>query len=325
MRDQYGRQFKDLRIAVTDRCNYKCWYCKSQQGKTPLVFRNGIMQYEEIIYLAKIFVELGIEKIRITGGEPLLRRQLEKLIAGLSQLPLKDLALTTNGFRLAEKAQALREAGLNRVTVSLDTLDPDKFEKITGSRSLDRVLRGLEVASQVGLAPVKVNVVLIRGFNDDEIQRFGEFARNYGYIVRFIEFMPLDEDKNWSRSKIVPERYIFSELEKIKPLKPVETAPSSTSRRFRFSDGIGEIGVISSISSPFCSSCTRLRLTADGKLRTCLFSIFDYDLLSKVREGIDEGQLKEYIKKIAFFKESGHQIGKKNFVQPMRNMSLIGG
>lgn len=324
--DSYGRQIKDLRISVTDRCNFRCFYCKSA---TLLSYKNReeILTYEEIERLARLFLNLGIRKIRITGGEPLLRRGVEQLIARIACLAhVEDLALTTNGFNLYQKAQILREAGLHRVTISLDSMKKERFEAITRSKDFDKVLKSIKAAKQWDLQPTKINCVVVRGINDDEILDFAEFARNWDLTVRFIEFMPIDEDEDWSQDRVVTGSEILEILKTRYEMVPrglVE--PSATARNFDFADGRGRIGLIMPVSQPFCGQCSRIRLTADGKIRTCLFSLIEHDIKFLLREGAGDSVLTEFIQDTVVKKEAGHRINEPDFVPPPRTMSYIGG
>lgn len=326
LQDSYGRTVRDLRISVTDRCNYRCFYCKPL-GNLNERYRPGVATYEEFVRIARIFAHLGIHKIRITGGEPLLRRELETLIEQLAAIPgIDDIAMTTNGFLLPKKAQALRSAGLNRLTVSLDSLQAERFAEITGSPSLHRVLDGIQAAQDAGFPPVKINTVVIHGVNDDEILDFAEFARTTGQIVRFIEFMPLDADKRWSLERVVTQEEIVERLKELGPLEALPLRhPSDTANRFRYADGKGEIGIIASVTRAFCNQCSRVRLTADGKLRTCLFSHNEHDLLSFMRQESSDEKVVEYIRAAVWKKEAGHRINETDYNYPSRSMSFIGG
>ncbi len=326
LRDSYGRGITDLRISVTDRCNFRCFYCKTPQS-LHYAGRDQILTYEEIVRLAGLFVELGIRKLRITGGEPLLRRGLEHLIGSLARMPgVEDLALTTNGFNFFEKAEALKAAGLPRVTISLDSLQPERFRAMTGYAELERVLRSIDRARELDFQPVKVNCVVVRGVNDDEVEDFARFAREKEVAVRFIEFMPLDEDEQWSRDRVVTGAEILARLDGRYPLHPLPAAsPAETSRNYGFEEGMGSIGVITTISNPFCGACSRIRLTADGKLRTCLFSMVEHDVRSLLRGGADDETLRRFIRRTVNLKEPGHRINEPDFVPPPRSMSFIGG
>jgi GTP 3',8-cyclase len=337
LRDKYGRAITDLRVSVTDRCNYKCVYCRTG---------NEGAQYTELpiadyLRMVQIFVSLGIEKIRLTGGEPLLRSGLVEMVRELARLrtaylpdgtptdhgsPL-DLALTTNGHLLEGLAQPLKDAGLNRVTVSMDAVDSETFTSITRvPRSFDKVLAGIRKAQAVGLGPVKVNCVLLRGFNDDQIEQFADFSRRESVIVRFIEFMPLEEDRSWKPETVVPMDEIVRRLNAFRPLVelPPNTA-SETAKRFTFDDGLGEIGIIAPVSHPFCGHCSRVRLTSDGKIRTCLFSQSDHDLLGKMMRGGTNADLAAYVRNVLMKKEERHHIGEPGFEKPSRSMVHIGG
>ena len=326
LKDSHNRQIKDLRISVTDRCNFKCFYCKSASLLSYKEHRE-ILTYEEIERLARLFLELGIQKIRITGGEPLLRRGLEGLVARLACLPgIEDLALTTNGFNLQSKAHLLSQAGLQRVTISLDSLKRERFEKITLSQDFDKVLKGIEAAKKWKLEPVKINCVIVEGVNDNEILDFAEFAREWDVSIRFIEFMPIDEDEQWNRERVVTGAEILRILESQYPLLPLGRVESSaTARNYAFRDRPGEIGLIMPVSDPFCGHCSRIRLTADGKIRTCLFSLVEHDIKSLVRGGADDSSLKEFIVQTVARKEERHHINEPDFVAPPRTMSYIGG
>jgi cyclic pyranopterin phosphate synthase len=326
--DSYGRTIRDLRVSITDRCNYRCVYCRTG---------NVGAQYSELpikdyLRLTRIFVQLGIEKVRLTGGEPLLRSGLLELVRELAKLrtlsgePL-DLAITTNGHLLDSMAEPLVRAGLSRVTVSMDAVEPEKFEQITRiPKSFGNVLAGIRAAKAAGLAPVKVNCVLVRGINDDQIEAFAEFSREEEVIVRFIEFMPLEEDRLWSLEKVVPLREVVERLGKVLPVVPLPaTNESETARRYTFADGRGEIGVIAPVSQAFCGQCSRLRLTSDGKIRTCLFSQFDHDLYGIARRGGTDTELADYIRRIVLHKEARHHIGEPGFLKPSRSMVHIGG
>jgi GTP 3',8-cyclase len=325
--DKFGRHITDLRIAITDRCNYKCVYCRTG---------NDGAQYPELpiddyLRMARVFVSLGIEKIRLTGGEPLLRKGLLDLVRELSQVrtldekPL-DIALTTNGHLLPGMAEPLRQAGLSRVTVSMDAVDREKFQCITRVPSgYDNVLAGIREAKRVGLAPVKVNCVLLRGFNDDQIPKFGKFARQEDVTVRFIEFMPLEEDRVWNPEVVITQSEILRRMADFMPLVEIGQEGSETARRYRFADGRGEIGIIAPVSNPFCGHCSRVRLTSDGKIRTCLFSVFEHDLYAQMRRGADDPQLAEYIRGVVMKKEARHHIGEPEFVPASRTMVHIGG
>ena len=326
LRDSFGRQIRDLRVSVTDRCNFKCFYCKSAKGVN-YVKRDRLLTYEEITKAARILVGLGVQKIRLTGGEPLLRRRLENLVASLAPIPgLEDLALTTNGFNLVERAASLKSSGLRRVTVSLDSLRAERFLEITKRREFDKVVEGIKVAKAAGLQPVKVNCVVVRGVNDDEVLDFAELARELDVEVRFIEFMPIDEDERWSRGEVVTGAEILKILKGRYALVPEERSdPSVTAQNYRFQDGPGVIGLITPVSRPFCGECSRLRLTADGKLRTCLFSTVEHDLKGLLRRGCSQGELEEFIRSTVKTKEKGHRINEPGFVAPSRSMSYIGG
>jgi cyclic pyranopterin phosphate synthase len=326
LRDSFGRRINDLRISVTDRCNFKCFYCKSVEGPVHLR-KEHLLTYEEIERLARVLVRLGVRKIRLTGGEPLVRAKLEHLVLRLSQIPnLEDLALTTNGFNLFEKAEVLKKSGLKRVTISLDSLNRERFSQITKSRDLDNVLRSIEAAKRWGLEPVKINCVVVRGINHDEIPRFAELARTSDLGVRFIEFMPLDEDEQWTADKLVTGAEIFDALNQLYELVPLGATDSSeTSQNYSFRDGKGSIGLVQPVSRPFCGECSRIRLTADGKIRTCLFSMKEHDIKELLREGVDDGTVMDRLREITLVKEQGHHINEPDFNSPPRTMSRIGG
>ncbi|HLV02658.1 MAG TPA: GTP 3',8-cyclase MoaA [Acidobacteriota bacterium] len=324
--DSFGRQISDLRISVTDRCNFKCFYCKSFKS-LGYADRDRILTYEELERVVRIFARLGITKVRITGGEPMVRKQLEDLIGRLSRIPgVKDLALTTNGFSLYKKARILSEKGLHRVTISLDSLKPERFQQITGSRDFEKVLMSIDAAVSEGLDPVKINCVVVRDVNDDEVVDFADFARRLDVTVRFIEFMPLDEDEKWNRDRVVTGAEILERLQKKYRLVPRgASSPSATARNFDFAEGKGRIGLIMPVSRPFCGECSRIRLTADGQLRTCLFSLVEHDLKGLLRRGADDRELEEFIVTTVKKKEAGHRINQPDFVAPSRSMSYIGG
>lgn len=326
--DKHGRRITDLRISITDRCNYRCVYCRTG--------REGA-QYPELpiadyLRLARVFVAQGIEKIRITGGEPLLRAGLLDLVRELAALrtlsgaPL-DLAITTNGHLLAEMAAPLRDAGLNRVTVSMDAVDAEKFARVTRvAHGFENVLAGVRAARRAGLDPVKLNCVLLRGFNDDQVLPFARFAREEGVTVRFIEFMPLEEERVWSPKIVVRLDEILVTLATEFELVEVPHLASETARRYLFADGApGELGIIAPVSRPFCGHCSRVRLTSDGKLRTCLFSQFDHDLHARLRAGASDDELAAYIHQVVGHKEARHHIGEPGFIPPSRTMVHIGG
>jgi cyclic pyranopterin phosphate synthase len=324
--DSFSRQIKDLRISVTDRCNFKCFYCKSARGVN-YVEREELLSFEEIERLAALLVKLGIRKIRLTGGEPLLRKDLEGLVSRLSGLSqLEDLALTTNAFNLDERAERFVKAGLKRVTISLDSLRADRFYDITRNQDFEKVMIGIETAKKMGLEPVKINCVVVRGVNEDEILDFARFARRRDLCVRFIEFMPIDEDERWSRSLVVPGEEILRVLTDEFNLVPIEGVDASaTAKNFGFRDSPGSIGLITPVSNPFCGECSRLRLTADGKLRTCLFSIVEHDVRSLLREGASDEVLQRFLEETLHKKEEGHRISEAGFKAPSRTMSYIGG
>ncbi len=325
--DKHGRKITDLRIAITDRCNYKCVYCRT--GNDGASFPE--LPIADYLRMARVFVSLGIEKVRLTGGEPLLRRGLVDLIQELSKLKTLDgerldIALTTNGHLLAGMAQGLKDAGLSRVTVSMDAVDPEKFQRIVRvPGGYEKVRQGIREAKRVGLIPVKVNCVLLRGFNDDQIAAFGQFAREEDVPVRFIEFMPLEEDRVWTPEVVITEQEILRRMAEFMPLELVGREGSETSRRYRFADGIGEIGIIAPVSSPFCGHCSRVRLTSDGKIRTCLFSVFEHDLHAQMCGGANDAALAEYIRGVVMKKEARHHIGEPDFVPASRTMVHIGG
>jgi GTP 3',8-cyclase len=361
--DKFGRAITDLRISITDRCNYKCVYCRT--GNEGALY--GDLPFEDYLRMAQVLVSLGITKIRITGGEPLLRkgvvefvRELRKLQpqelkphpvsnglrgAGSAALPRQweisgscpgheagpsyvpvDIAITTNGHLLADIAQPLRDAGLNRITVSMDAVDPDRFTRITRvPGGFDHVLAGMRAAREAGLGPVKVNCVLMRGFNEDQIIPFGMFAREEGVIVRFIEFMPLEEDRVWAPSTVVTLDEILERMAEYRPLVEIPHARSETARRYRFDDGLGEIGIIAPVSHPFCGHCSRIRITSDGKIRTCLFSVWDHDLHALMRRGASNDELAQFIRDVVSKKEERHHIGEPDFVPASRTMVHIGG
>jgi GTP 3',8-cyclase len=316
-----------LRISVTDRCNYKCIYCRT--GNDGAIY--GELPFSDYLRMARLLVSLGITKIRLTGGEPLLRRGVVEFVRELAQLRSPegqrlDLAMTTNGHLLADMAQSLKDAGLIRITVSMDAVDPDRFARITRvPGGFDHVLAGIRAARKAELWPLKVNCVLMRGFNEDQIIPFGMFAREEGVIVRFIEFMPLEEDRVWSPSVVVTLDEILARMAEYRPLTEVPRGRSETARRYRFDDGIGEIGIIAPVSHPFCGHCSRIRITSDGKIRTCLFSVWEHDLHELMRRGASEVELADFVRGVVGRKEERHHIGEPDFVPASRTMVHIGG
>jgi len=318
-----------LRVSLTDRCNFRCFYCLPH-GEPPIAPKEQMLSYEEIEYVCEILVSLGIEKIRLTGGEPMMRRDIETIIEKLAKLKtagLRDLALTTNGYFLPDRARGLKAAGLDRITISVDSLKRDVFKQMTGVDVLDRVLAGIAAAKEAGLEPIKINAVIVRGHNEDEVAGFAAFAREYDVKMRFIEFMPLDSGHEWSRKDVVSGREIRSRIEERFPLVAVDTARGSeTSSRFRFADSApGEIGIIAPVTEPFCGACSRIRLTADGQIRTCLFSTVEYSLREVVRNGASRQEIIEFIEAAVVKKEPRHYINDPTFVAPSRSMSFIGG
>jgi len=350
LRDAHNRTIRDLRISLTDRCNFRCFYCLPN-GEPPLARKETILTFEEIEYISEIFVSLGIEKIRLTGGEPMLRRSIEDLIAKLARLKipdsrfkiqdseyenpkskiqnpkLKDLALTTNGFSIPQCAESLKKAGLDRVTISLDSLNRENFRQITGVDKLDDVLAAIEAAQRADLQPIKINAVVVRGRNDDELPEFARFARENDLKMRFIEFMPLDSGHGWKREQIVSGREIFEKINAHFPLRLKENSRGGeTAWKYEFADGApGEIGIIAPVTQMFCGACSRIRLTADGQIRTCLFSTTEHNLRDVVRGGASRAEIVEFIKSVVLQKEARHTINDQNFAPASRSMSFIGG
>ncbi len=343
---------RDLRVSITDRCNFRCLYCLPETEEaanfyrtkfdalrnpkpfalTPIRYdwkpRAELLSFEEIERFVRIAVELGVEKVRVTGGEPMLRKGVETLVGKLAAIPgVRDLAMTTNGQLFTAKAEALRAAGLKRVSFSMDSLDPANFQKLTGRDGLAEVLAGIETARRLGFGPVKVNAVIIRDLNDHELEALAEFAHGHDLSFRFIEFMPLDSSRAWQKGLVVPGREILARLQARFDLIPVDQAgnPAETARRWSFADGRGEIGIIAPVSEPFCGHCNRLRLTADGKLRTCLFSLEEHDFKPLLRGGGSDNEIAARLVELVTHKEAGHRIGQPDFVQPARTMSCIGG
>jgi cyclic pyranopterin phosphate synthase len=347
--DSFGRVMRDLRISLTDRCNFRCLYCLPETEEAANFYRSKfdpllnpapqqlrlpewkprseILTFEEIERLVRLFAALGIDKIRLTGGEPLLRQRVELLVAKVAAIPgLQDLAMTTNGFLFSKKAHALKAAGLKRISFSMDSLDRENFLRMTGRDALAEVQAAIKLAQQIDLAPVKVNAVVIRTINDHEIEALAEFAHQQDLSFRFIEFMPLDSSRAWMRDMVVPGREILERLRSRFDLVPaVSKNPSETARRWAFADGRGEIGIIAPVTEPFCGHCNRIRLTADGKFRTCLFSVHEHDLKSLLRAGQSDDQITARLREIVWQKEARHHIGEPEFVQPQRTMSCIGG
>jgi GTP 3',8-cyclase len=347
LHDKFGRAITDLRISVTDRCNYKCVYCRT--GNEGALY--GDLPFADYLRMARVLVGMGITKVRLTGGEPLLRNGIVEFVRELAKLrpqgvkpmfsagphgtaeavtfqtaPALEIALTTNGHLLADMAQRLKDAGLNRVTVSMDAVDPDRSARITRvPNGFDHVLAGIRAAREAGLGPVKVNCVLMRGFNEDQIIPFGMFAREENVIVRFIEFMPLEEGRTWAPSTVVTLDEILARMSEYLPVREIPHGRSETARRYRFEDGIGEFGIIAPVSHPFCGHCSRIRITSDGKIRTCLFSVWDHDLHAQMRRGASDEELAEFIRGVVMKKEERHHIGEADFVPASRTMVHIGG
>ncbi len=323
--DSFGRVVRDLRVSVTDRCNFRCSYCMPAEG---MVWqdRAELLTFEEISRVVAVFTgRLGIEGVRITGGEPTVRAHLPVLVRQLASLPDRpDLALTTNGASMRLMAEDLRGAGLDRVNISCDSLRRERFAQITRRDALPAVLAGIAAAKAAGFDPVKVNCVLMRGVNDDEILDFAQFGREEGVSIRFIEFMPLDAEDRWQVGSVVPSREVLDTIAGRFPIEPVAHGPEPASR-FRYTDGAGEIGVIASVTQPFCGSCDRVRITADGQFRTCLFALDETDLRALVRGGASDEDLEAAIRTAVAGKWAGHQIGNVTFVRPPRSMSQIGG
>jgi GTP 3',8-cyclase len=321
--DGFGRVHRDLRISVTDRCNFRCTYCMPEEGM-PWLPREDVLTFEEIERVARVMVSaLGITSIRLTGGEPTVRAHLPVLVSKLARLEV-DLSLTTNGAMLASQAADLRRAGLGRVNISIDSLRRDRFAELTRRDELPRVLEGVAAAVSAGFEPVKLNVVAMRGVNDDEVVDFAAFGRRHGVEVRFIEFMPLDADGRWTREAVLGQDEIVAAIHAVFPLEPVERG-HAPAERFRYRDGGGEVGVIPSVTRPFCEACDRVRLTSEGGLRNCLFAVDEVDLRSILRRGGDDEALEAAVRGAVGRKAAGHAIGQVTFIRPRKSMSQIGG
>jgi cyclic pyranopterin phosphate synthase len=322
--DRYDRIHNDLRISVTDRCNLRCVYCMPEVGMT-FQPRDALLTFEEMVRVARVARELGVTALRLTGGEPLVRKNLPTLVQQLSALGFDDLALTTNAMLLAPMVRSLKNAGLKRVNISCDSLIPERFNSIRRRGNLATVLEAMDVAEAAGLTPLKLNVVILRGQNDDEILDFAAFARDTGRVVRFIEFMPLDAQGQWDHSQLVAGREIFELISARWPLEAIDNHSSAPAERFRFVDGQGEIGLISSVTQPFCGTCNRLRLTADGAIRNCLFSDDEHSLRDLMRAGADDDVIALALRSAVWDKYPGHAINEPGFLKPSRSMSMIGG
>jgi cyclic pyranopterin phosphate synthase len=324
--DGHGREITDLRVSVTDRCNFRCQYCMPAEG-LPWLEREEILSFEEIERLVRVMTGMGVTDLRLTGGEPLVRREFPRLVGMLAAVPgIEDLSLTTNAYLLERQADALVEAGITRVNVSIDSLQRDRFFQITRRDSLPQVLRGLEaIARHERVRPIKVNAVAMRGFTEEEALPFAEFARTTSFQVRFIEFMPLDGDHAWSPDQVLTGDELREIIHRVHPLEEAPREPHATARVYRFADGQGEIGFINPVSEPFCADCNRIRLTADGKLRTCLFSLHETDLREPLRSGASDAEVEAVIRDAVWRKELKHRVGEPGFRQPPRTMSAIGG
>jgi cyclic pyranopterin phosphate synthase len=323
--DTFGRVHNNLRISVTDRCNLRCTYCMPEE--VTFMDRAELLTYEEMVRFVRVAVTLGIDKVRLTGGEPLMRRDLPRLVSLLGQVEgLRDIGLTTNGILLADQAQALYDAGLRRINVSLDALDPERFRQLARRDGLDRVLAGIFTAKRAGFHPIKINAVSIRGVTEAEVVPLARFAREHGLEMRFIEYMPIGADQ-WERSKVYFAHEILDQLEQaVAPLVPVEDYdPRAPAMEFRYTDGGGRVGIIASVSRPFCMSCNRIRLTADGKLRNCLFALNEVDVKSLLRGGAGDAEIAALIRQNVHDKWEGHEINTARFVKPLRTMHAIGG
>ncbi len=324
--DGHGRAIGDVRISVTDRCNFRCQYCMPAEG-LPWLERAEVLSFEEIARLVAVLASMGVHGVRLTGGEPLVRRELPQLVALLAAIEgVDDLSLTTNGFLLERDAEALVGAGVGRFNVSVDSLQRDRFYEQTRRDALPQVLRGLESLARFPEAhPIKVNAVAIRDFTEEEVLPFARFARREPFEVRFIEFMPLDADRAWSPDDVLTGEEIRAAIEAVYPLEPLEREPHATARIYRFADGHGKIGFVNPVSEPFCADCNRIRITADGRLRTCLFSLNETDLRGPLRAGAGDEELRQLIRDAVWRKELKHQVNEPGFVQPARTMSAIGG
>jgi GTP 3',8-cyclase len=322
--DGHGRRITDLRLSVTDRCNFRCQYCMPAEG-LPWLERGAVLRFEEMQRLVALLARMGIASVRLTGGEPLVRRDFPRLAAMLAPL-VSDLSVTTNGYLLERDAAALVDAGINRFNVSVDSLQRDRFFAMTRRDALPQVLRGLEaLAAHPEAHPIKVNAVALRGFTEQEVLPFAQFARQHPYEVRFIEFMPLDADRAWTRDQVLTGEEIRAAIEAVYPLEAEPREPSATARVYRFADGAGRIGFINPVSEPFCGDCDRIRLTADGKLRTCLFSLNETDLRAPLRSGATDAELERIVRDAVWRKELKHHVNEPGFIQPARTMSAIGG
>jgi cyclic pyranopterin phosphate synthase len=326
LRDGHGRLIGDVRISVTDRCNFRCQYCMPAEG-LPWLDRADILSFEEIQRLVALLAAMGVRDVRLTGGEPLVRRDFPRLASMLSEVDdVADLSLTTNGFLLERDAEALVRAGIHRFNVSVDSLQRDRFFQMTRRDALPQVLRGLELLASFPEAhPIKVNAVAIRGFTEDELIPFAELARSSDFEIRFIEFMPLDADQAWTPEQVLSGEEIRAAMHAVHPLEPMPREPHATARVYRFADGRGKIGFINPVSEPFCADCNRIRVTADGRLRTCLFSLGETDLRTVMRSGADDEELERTIRDAVWRKELKHHVGEAGFIQPSRTMSAIGG
>jgi GTP 3',8-cyclase len=326
LKDGHGRVIGDLRVSVTDRCNFRCQYCMPAEG-LPWLERAEILRFEEIERLVRLFSAMGVHDVRLTGGEPLVRKEFPRLAAMLAAIDaVHDLSVTTNGFLLERDAEALVRAGIDRFNVSVDSLQRDRFFELTRRDALPQVLRGLQaLALHPEAHPIKINAVALRGFTEDEVLPFAELARRTPYEVRFIEFMPLDADHAWTEDQVLTGAEIRAAIDAVYPLAPERRERHATARVYRFADGLGKIGFINPVSEPFCGDCNRIRLTADGRLRTCLFSLNETDLRGPMRAGVDDRELERIIRDAVWLKELKHHVGEPGFIQPARSMSAIGG